>query len=47
MDEVGVHLELGQLTLVEGGSQLEEQLASIDKRGLVWTFFGGFGLFHL
>ena len=47
MDEVGVHLELGQLTLVEGGSQFEEQLASVNKRGLVWTLFGGLGLFHL
>ena len=47
MDEVGVHLELGQLTLGVGGGQLEEHFASIDKLGLLWTFLGGFGLLHL
>ena len=47
MDEVGVHLELGQLTLGVSSSQLEEHLASIDKLGLLWAFLGGFGLLHL
>ena len=47
MDVVGVHLELGQLTIGVGGSQLEEHLASVDNLGLLWTFLGGLALFHL
>ena len=47
MDEVGVNLELGQLTLGVGGGQLEEHFASVNKLGLLWTFLGGFGLLNL